>query len=170
MNSTKRIAYIGVTVTLALAFSYLEVLIPFDFGIPGVKLGLANLVVVITLYYIDTKTAFCINMVRIFLTGFLFGNFMSVGYSLAGGLLSFLAMWLAKKNGRLSISGVSVLGGVCHNLGQLIVAGLVLETARIVYYFPVLLIAGVVTGLLIGICAGQVLKRLPKNKITFSKK
>ena len=170
MLSTKRVAYIGVTVTLAMAFSYLEVLIPFDFGIPGVKLGLANLVVLVTLYYLDAKTAFFINMIRILLTGFLFGNAMSMGYSVAGGLLSFLVMWLSSRGGRFSMIGVSLLGGIFHNIGQLCVAALVLETFRIAYYFPVLLISGLITGVLIGICAGQTLKRLPKHGIDLKKK
>lgn len=153
-------AYFGVFTALALIFSYIETLIPFSFGIPGMKLGLANLLTVILLYKRNAKEALLLSVVRIILSGFLFGNLFSIIYSLAGGILSLFVMSMLKKSEGFSVMGVSAAGGVSHNVGQLLVAMAVVETYRVGYYFPVLLIAGLVTGLLIGIAANEVLKRL----------
>lgn len=157
-----KVAYFGVFVALALIFSYLESLIPFHIGIPGVKLGLANLIIVIVLYKMDIKAAYLLSVARIVLAGFLFGNLFSILYSLAGGLLSLTVMVLLKKKGGFSIMGVSIAGGVAHNIGQMIVAMIVVETYSVIYYIPVLLIAGLVTGLIIGIASAEMLKRLTK--------
>lgn len=153
-------AYFGVFTALALIFSYIETLIPFSFGIPGIKLGLANLLTVILLYKRNAKEALLLSVVRIILSGFLFGNLFSIVYSLAGGILSLFVMTMLKKTEDFSVMGVSTAGGISHNVGQLLVAMAVVETYRVGYYFPVLLIAGLVTGLLIGITANEVLKRL----------
>ena len=155
-----RAAYFGVFTALALMFSYIETLIPIQFGIPGIKLGLANLMIVIMLYKRNAKDAVLLSVVRILLSGFLFGNLSSILYSLAGGMLSLGVMTLLKKQGGFSVIGVSVAGGVTHNIGQLIVAMLVVETYQVGYYFPVLLIAGVLTGFGIGIVSQEVLKRI----------
>lgn len=157
---TKKLAMMGLFTALALIFGYVEAILPISIGIPGVKLGLANLVVVFALYRLRPVEAFWINVVRIILISFMFGNLSMMIYSLAGGILSFAAMGLLKKSGKFSIYGVSVAGGVFHNVGQLVVAMLVLETVSLVYYGPVLLISGLVTGLLIGIVAQEVLKRI----------
>ncbi len=156
---TKKVAYLGVFLALALILSYVESLIPFYFGIPGVKLGLTNLVVVVMLYCTGTKEAFGISMMRIVLAGFLFGNMFSILYSLAGGILSFLIMYLLKKIGKLNVVSVSVAGGISHNIGQLVVAAVVVETYNIFYYMPVLMIAGVLTGFLIGILGQEFIRR-----------
>ena len=124
------------------------------------KLGLANLVIVLALYKMGTGEAYLLSVVRVLLTGFLFGNYFSIIYSLAGGLLSLSVMALLRKNGGFSVMGVSLAGGVFHNIGQLIVAMLVVETFNVIYYVPVLLIAGMLTGLLIGIVSNEMLKRL----------
>ena len=150
-------------VALAFTLSYLESLIPFNFGIPGVKLGLANLVVVITLYSMGIKAAFPIAIIRILLAGLTFGNANSLLYSLGGGVLSLLIMWAVKNTG-LSVIGVSILGGVFHNIGQISVAALMMGTTKIAYYLPVLLIAGLVTGFLIGTASQLILKRLPDTE------
>lgn len=150
----------GLFTALAMIFGYVEAILPISIGIPGVKLGLANLVVVFALYRLKPSEAFLINTVRIILVSFLFGNLSMMIYSLAGGAASFAAMLLIKKSGKFSIYGVSVAGGIFHNIGQLIVAMVVLETASLVYYGPVLLISGLVTGLLIGIVSKEVLKRI----------
>ena len=150
----------GIFTALALIFSYIETLIPLQFGIPGVKLGLANLVIVLALYKMGTGEAYLLSVVRVLLTGFLFGNYFSIIYSLAGGLLSLSVMALLRKNGGFSVMGVSLAGCVFHNIGQLIVAMLVVETFSVIYYVPVLLIAGMLTGLLIGIVSNEMLKRL----------
>ena len=136
-----RVAYFGVFTALALIFSYIETLVPISFGIPGVKLGLANLIIVIALYKIPLREVYVLSIVRVLLSGVLFGNYFSIAYSLAGGLLSFA-------------------GGVCHNIGQLVVAMIVVETFAMSYYMPVLLVAGLITGFLIGVVADQVLRRI----------
>ena len=150
-----RVAYFGVFTALALIFSYVETLIPINFGIPGVKLGLANLVIVIALYKMKLTEVYLLSVVRVLLSGFIFGNYFSIIYSLAGGLLSLTVMALLKKS-----KGFSVMGGVFHNVGQLIVAMLVVETFSVGYYFPVLLVAGLITGLVIGIVSAEMLKRI----------
>lgn len=150
----------GLFTALAMIFGYVEAILPISVGIPGVKLGLANIVVLFALYYLKPSEAFLINIVRIILVSFMFGNLSVMLYSLAGGVLSFGAMLLFKKSGKFSVYGVSVAGGVFHNVGQLLVAMLVLETMSLVYYGPVLLISGVVTGLVIGIVSSEVIKRI----------
>lgn len=155
-----KVAYFGVFTALALIFSYVESLIPISIGIPGVKLGLANLIIVIALYKLPLKQVYLLSVTRVLLSGFLFGNYFSIIYSLAGGLLSLTVMALLKRKGGFSITGISIAGGVFHNLGQLLVAMLVVETYQVSYYFPVLLVAGLATGFLIGIIAREMLKRL----------
>ena len=155
-----RVAYFGVFTALALIFSYVETLIPINFGIPGVKLGLANLVIVIALYKMKLTEVYLLSVVRVLLSGFIFVNYFSIIYSLAGGLLSLTVMALLKKSKGFSVMGISVAGGVFHNVGQLIVAMLVVETFSVGYYFPVLLVAGLITGLVIGIVSAEMLKRI----------
>ena len=155
-----RVAYFGVFTALALIFSYVESLIPIQIGIPGVKLGLANLMIVIALYKMSLKETYLLSITRVVLSGFLFGNMFAILYGLAGGLLSLTVMAVLKKAGGFSVMGVSIAGGVFHNIGQLIIAMIVVETFSVAYYIPVLLIAGVITGLLIGIAANETLKRI----------
>lgn len=155
-----RVAYFGVFTALALIFSYVETLIPFHIGIPGVKLGLANLIIVIALYKMSLKETYLLSVTRVVLAGFMFGNLFSIIYSLAGGLVSLSVMAVLKYRGDHSVVGISIAGGVMHNIGQLIIAMLVVETYSVSYYLPVLLIAGLVTGFLIGIAANEMLKRI----------
>lgn len=159
-GSAARAAYLGMMLAFALILGYAESLLPLSFAIPGIKLGLPNLAVLLVLYRSGTKNAFIIAVLRIALSGFLFGSLYSILYSLAGGLVSFLMMICMKKTGRFGISGVSLAGGVTHNIGQLAVAAFVVETGGLFYYLPPLLVAGVVTGLLNGIVAGQIQRRL----------
>ena len=159
----KRVSLCAIMVALALVFSYVEAMIPFNFGIPGIKLGIANLVIVIGLYLLKPQDVLIISVVRILLAGFMFGSGMSILYSLAGGLLSFLVMFLLKKIKGFSVLGVSIAGGVSHNMGQLVVAAIVVANLKIGYYTPVLLIAGAVTGTLIGIVSGRVLAAIKKE-------
>ena len=154
----RKVAIFGVFTALALIFSYVELLIPINFGIPGAKLGLANLMTVLVLYKMGTKEALALSVTRIILSGFMFGNLFGILYSLSGGLLSFLVMVLLKKSDRFSVAGVSIGGGTAHNIGQL--AMVVVQTYQVGYYLPVLLVAGEVTGLLIGLVAKEVLKRI----------
>ena len=157
----KKTAYMGMLTALAFVLSYLESLIPINLGVPGIKLGLANLVVIIALYTMDTKMAFTLSLVRILLTGFTFGNLSTMIYSLAGGMLSLGIMIFVKRFPVFSVTGVSVLGGVFHNVGQIAMAAFVVETRGLYYYLPPLLIAGVITGFLNGTLGGQILSRIP---------
>lgn len=160
-----RVAYFGVFTALALIFSYVETLIPINFGIPGIKLGLANLIIIIALYKMSIKEAYILSIVRVVLAGFIFGNLFSIIYSLAGGILSLTVMVLLKKSDKFSLFGISMAGGVFHNVGQLIVAILVMENLNIMYYMPVLLISGLITGFIIGVVAGEMMKRLSQLQI-----
>lgn len=155
-----KIAYWGVFLALALVCSYVESLIPISIGIPGVKLGLTNIVVILMLYTIGAKDAILISVLRIILAGFMFGNAFSIIYSLAGGILSFVVMLLLKNTGKLKILSISTAGGISHNVGQLIVAALVVENYNILFYVPVLIIAGIITGFLIGLLAGEIVFRI----------
>lgn len=160
-----KVAYFGVFTALALIFSYIETLIPINFGVPGMKLGLANLVIVIALYKMQLREAFLLSVTRVLLSGFLFGNYFSIIYSLAGAALSLSVMAGLKRTAGFSVMGVSIAGGVSHNIGQLIVAMLAVETFSVIYYVPVLLAAGLVTGLFIGIAANEMLKRIQNIKL-----
>ena len=159
-GKARRVALYGMLTALAFILSYVESLVPVTVGIPGVKLGLANLVVVIALYTLDLKGAFIISVVRIVLSGLTFGGLFSMLYSLAGGLLSFAVMAILSRKKLLGTVGVSVCGGVAHNIGQLLVAMAVLETESVWYYFPVLLISGSVAGVLIGLLGGWMTGRV----------
>lgn len=157
--------HFGVFTALALLFSYIESLIPFHIGIPGVKLGLANLIILIALYKMNARQAFLLSVTRIVLAGFLFGNLFSILYSLAGGMLSLIVMILLKKQNGFSVMGVSVAGGAFHNVGQLVIAMLVTESLNLFYYVPVLMISGLITGIFIGIIANEMLKRLRRLRL-----
>lgn len=163
-QSGKNVAFYGMFVSLAFVFSYIEVLLPFSLivPIPGFKLGLANIVMLTILYVMGPKEALGISLIRIVLTGFTFGNMFSFFYSLVGGLLSWFVMWICKKTNRLSMVGVSVAGGISHNIGQIIVAMLVLENVAIGYYFPILLITGSLTGIVIGFVGYGMLKMVKR--------
>lgn len=156
----KKTAILSMLTGVALMLSYVESLIPVAPGIPGIKLGLANLAVVLCLYEYGWREALLVNVARVLLSSFLFGNMYVVLYSLAGAVVSFCAMTAAKRSGRFSMIGVSVSGGVCHNIGQLAVAMAVIQTVQVVSYLPWLLIAGCVTGILIGMMGMEVLKRV----------
>ena len=154
-----KVAVFGVFTSLALILSYVELLIPINFGIPGMKLGLANLLVVILLYKCGPRDALLLSVIRILLSGLIFGNMFSIFYSLGGGLLSLAVMVFLKKTGQFTVAGISIGGGASHNVGQLLVAMFVVQTYQVGYYLPVLLIAGVITGAVIGILSAEVLKR-----------
>ena len=156
----KKTATYGLLLALGMILSYVEILLPLDFIAYGVKLGLANLISVFLLYRKDFKTAALINLLRILLVALLFGNVMSLVYSLCGGLLSLLVMVLLKATKIFSPVGVSVAGGVAHNIGQLIIASIILGSSAVFYYTPVLLIAGVVCGFLIGLVSIFLLARV----------
>lgn len=168
MPSTKQkkpaynVALAAMMSALALIFSYIEAIIPINFGIPGIKLGIANLVILTSLYVLGTGYTFTINILRIFVAGLLFNGLFGAVYSLAGGLLSLAVMVLLKKTGLFSTIGISMAGGVAHNLGQLLVAALIVSNMKLFFYFPVLLFSGIISGILIGILTYLILKKLPK--------
>ena len=160
----KKTALLSMLLAFALILGYVEALIPLPFGMPGMKLGLPNLAVLLTMYRFGNKEALTVNGARVLLSGFLFGNFSAILYSLSGAVVSFLVMAGCKKVSCFSVTGVSVAGGTAHNCAQLLVAMLVVQTYRTVYYLPYLLAAGCVTGLCLGLIAGQVMKRLPEAR------
>ena len=157
---TKKVAFYGLFLALALVASYLERLIPINLGIPGVKMGLANIVTMVMLYCVGWKAAVLISLVRILLSGILFGSGFAMVYSAAGAALSILVMILLKKTDFFGCLGVSVAGGVFHNVGQILGAFAVLETTSLGYYLPVLIISGLAAGILVGILSGWLIKRL----------
>lgn len=156
---TKNVAKYGLLACLAIIFGYVEFLIPVNLGIPGTKLGIANIVVLFALYTLGTKGAFFISMVRIFISGLLFGGVFSMLYSFGGGILSFVIMALLYKRKSLSSIGVSVAGGACHNIGQLVVAVLVAQTHSLFSLLPWLLLVGAITGAINGALTLVILRR-----------
>jgi len=167
-NTSKKIKTLSTSAVLtsvALIFSYVEVLVPISIGIPGIKLGLANIVIVMALYTLGPKYAAIINLVRICLSALMFGSIYSMVYALSGGIISFLIMLILKSikkegNNVFSIIGVSMAGGVFHNFGQLLASAVVLQTVKILYYFPVLTIAGLITGIVTGFISSLALKNI----------
>ncbi|HHX93104.1 MAG TPA: Gx transporter family protein [Clostridiales bacterium] len=162
-SSTKTLSTAAVLTSLALIVSYIEFLFPLSLGIPGIKPGLANIVIVVALYAIGERPALMINITRILLAAALFGSVFSALYALAGGLASFVIMALLKRTDWFSTAGVSMAGGVFHNLAQLSVAALIVETPLIFYYFPVLLLAGMATGVLNGVLATWILRAVKSD-------
>lgn len=158
----KSLPALAVFLTFALICSYIESLIPIPFGVPGMKLGLTNVVIILLLYLFGPIDAIVVSILRILLIGFMFGNIYSICYSLAGGLLSFVCMYLLYRFSKFKMITVSVVGGFMHNVGQLIVAILFFENTYLIYYLPVLLITGVVTGAVIGVIAQAVYARIDK--------
>lgn len=164
MDKTKKIATYGVMAALAMILSYVEMQLPAFVAIPGVKLGLTNIVVLVALYKMGYKSALFINVVRIIAVSLLFGTFMSFAFSFTGGMLSTLVMILLKKSDKFSAVGVSVAGGITHNIGQILAAMLLLNTKAIIWYLPVLWLSGILSGLLIGLIGALIVKRI---KVTF---
>ena len=162
-SNTKKMAVAALLAALALIFSYIEVLIPFNPGIPGIKLGIANLVIIVALYYLGTRYALLINLIRILIGGLLFSGLFGALYSLSGALVSMFVMVLLKKTDLFSVTGVSMAGGVAHNLGQILVAAFLVSNIKIFVYFPVLIISGVISGAVIGVLAYLILKKLPRE-------
>lgn len=165
-NRTKKIATYALMIALAMIFSYVETLIPIPYPVPGMKMGLANIITMIALYKMSLLDAAVVSIMRILLSALLFGNIFSLAYSLTGGIISLLVMILLKKTDKFSMVGVSLAGGVCHNIAQIAVAAMLLETGELIYYLPVLSITGIVTGVLIGALGGLVLKKLKHVQLT----
>lgn len=158
----KKVSLYGLLACLCLIFGYLESLVSLSFIAPGVKLGLSNGIALLLFARRDYKGAFAVNTVRILLSTLLFGTPMQLLFSLAGGLGSLLVMALICRVKRLGLVGLSITGGVCHNLLQLAVA-LPLLGVGVLYYLPLLLLGGAVSGTLIGILATIILKKVKTN-------
>lgn len=159
----RKTAYLGLFAAVAIIFGYVESLIPVFAGIPGVKMGLANLAVLFILDRYSWREAALVSVVRILVIGFMFGNLFSIVYSLAGAALSLTVMNFLKKYSEFSLIGISVAGGVTHNMGQLIVAMIVVSNTSLMVYAPALLVAGVLAGVAIGVLVKEVLGRVPLN-------
>ena len=159
-TSAQFVARVALMASLALIFSYIEAIIPYNPGIPGIKLGIANIVTVVALYKFGWKEAVGVSVIRIVIAGLLFNGLFGMIYSLAGALLSLAGMICLKKTGLFSVVGVSMAAGVLHNLGQLFVAAALIEDLRIFFYFPVLLFSGIAAGILVGIASAMILKVL----------
>jgi len=157
---TKKIAFLGIFAALAIIIAYIERLFPLPIPIPGVKPGFANAIVIITLYTMGAKTALGISALRIVVSGLLFGSVFGMAYALAGGLLSFAVMVIAKRANIFGVVGVSIFGGVFHNMGQIAMAAVIVQNARLFYYAPMLIISGVITGIGVGYAAGLALSHV----------
>ena len=165
LQNNRKIAYLSLFIALAMILSYVESTIPINFGIPGVKIGLANAVSLFLLYCFGFKYALIVMTVRVVLTGFLFGNMFSIIYSFAGGIISLVAMLILKRINKFSIIGVSMGGGVFHNLGQLLIAVFSVKQLKLAFYGPILIVSGLIMGFFIGMIGMMILKRIDVNKL-----
>ena len=156
--NTKKTAILGLILAYAMILSYIESLIPFFGGVPGMKLGLPNMAIVYLLYRYGRAEGILINILRIILTGFLFGSLFGIMFSIAGAFISFIVMCLLKGLDIFDLRGVSVCGGVAHNIGQLLIAAYVVKTSGIMYYLPFLLVSGAICGFLNGFIADTMMK------------
>lgn len=166
-QSTQRIATLGIATTLALILSYVEAILPpLTAAVPGIKMGLPNILIIYCLYRLGWKDAAVVSAIRLVLVSLLFGNAMSFLYSLAGALLSLVIMSLMKKWDKFSMVAVSVAGGICHNLGQVLMAILLLGVKELAYYMIVLTISGTVAGIVVGLSGALLLKYTQRIKFT----
>ena len=167
-NRSKSVAIMGLFISLALIMAYIEVLIPPLFpSLPGIKMGLPNVIIIFLLYRRSAKSAIYVSLLRMVLVTLLFGNGMMLLYSLAGGLLSIFIMILLRRINFLSVVGVSVSGAVMHNVGQVLMAMLLLETAEIGYYLVILTLVGIATGVFVGLCGSALINKVPERLMRF---
>lgn len=163
---TQKIAFVGLCASLALLLSYVELMLPPIYvAIPGIKMGLPNVIIVYVLYCVGVRYAALVSATRLLISWMLFGSAVTLAYSVAGAVLSLTVMALLKKTNKLSAVGVSVAGGVMHNAGQILVAALLLNTPQIAYYMIVLAVTGTLSGICIGLCGALLIKRVPHHKI-----
>ena len=161
-HPAKKIAFLGLCTSVALVLAYLESLLPPLFAaVPGIKLGLPNIALIFLLYRFGVKEAAAVSFVRMVAVALLFGNPMTFAYSLAGGFLSLTVMAILRKLDFLSVVGVSVAGGVLHNVGQILMAMLLLDTVELGYYLIVLTVTGTISGVFVGLCGAFGVKRIP---------
>lgn len=161
--TTRQLVTLSALIAVAMILSYVESMIPAFVAVPGVKVGLSNIATVFALYALGWPYAICVSVVRVFLSALLFGNFVSLIYSLSGAALALIVMILLKKLDKFSSIGISVAGGVCHNAGQIIAACIVMETTAIAIYIIPLIISGTIAGVVIGLVAGNLVERVRKH-------
>lgn len=166
IDKIHKLTFLAICATVALVLSYMEALLPpIVASVPGIKLGLPNIVIIFVLYRFGIREAATVSFVRLIAVMLLFGNTMTFVYSLAGAFLSLLIMSVLKKLDFLSMIGVSVAGAVCHNIGQVLVAMLLLETAEIGYYMIALAVSGIISGVFVGIAGAYLTKKLLTKNI-----
>lgn len=161
MKKTKRLLLLAMLTAVAMILSYVESLLP-SVGIPGVKMGLANIAVIFALFRFGWKEAAALSLVRVLLVSLLFGSVGAMLYSLAGAVLSLAVMALLRRIDRFSTVGISVAGGVAHNAGQILMAMLILQTKQLLVYLPVLAVSGIAGGVLTGLAAALLIRRIPE--------
>lgn len=162
---TSKMTFLGLFTALAMILSFVETLFPpISTALPGIKMGLPNIAIMFILYRVGWKEAAIVSVSRVFLIGLIFGNVETMFFSLSGAVLSLIVMILMKKFTTFSHPSISVVGGIFHNVGQILMACLVTKTPQIVYYLPVLFISGSAAGILVGLVAGMLEKRVPKFK------
>lgn len=159
-NNTKKLTYLALTISFALILSFIESRIPTFVAIPGIKVGLANIAVIFTLYKFGIKEAIEVSVLRVCLVSMLFGTPVSLIYSISGAVLSLTVMILLKKLTPLNEVTISVSGGVCHNIGQIIAASIVLGTNVVGYYLPFLLLSGTIAGIVVGVASALLIKKI----------
>lgn len=159
---SRRIPFLGILLAFSIMLGYVEGLIPVIIPVPGIKLGLANLPVVICLYLFSPLEALLLTIIKALLNGFLFGSGSTIIYSLAGAVLSLFGMFLFKKLRGIHIPVVSATGGIFHNIGQLLVAGFILRSEFVWFYFPILALSGLLTGGLLGVLCGLILPKIKR--------
>lgn len=159
---TKKVTLLGFTLAAAMLLSYIESAVPPVIPISGVKIGLANIAVIFALYRIGTAEAYLISLLRVILSALLFGNIVALAYAVSGALLSLTVMALLKKTDKFSVFAISITGGVLHNVGQILCAVIIIGSPAVLYYLPVLMLCGILSGALIGVLAGYINKRLKK--------
>ena len=160
MKGARLLTTLGISIAAAMVLSYVETLIPVPFAVPGIKLGLANLVALFLIMKLDWKWAGAVSLIRVLLTSLLFGNIASLAYSLSGAVLSIAVMAILKKIKAFSAVGISIAGAVFHNAGQILMAIIIMSTKEIVYWLPPLIVSGVVTGLAVGSVGAILIKKI----------
>ena len=165
-TKTRKIALLGVLTSVALVLSYLEAMLPpISTAVPGIKMGLPNIIIIFVLYKFGVKEATTVSLIRVFIVSLLFGNVMTLAYSVAGAVLSILLMTIMIKSDLFSTIGVSIIGGISHNLGQILVAIFLFDTIQIGYYMIVLAVTGTIAGVVIGIIASILINKISVNKL-----
>jgi heptaprenyl diphosphate synthase len=160
--SVRQIALCGLLTAMMLVLGYVESLIPISVGVPGIKLGLSNALLIFAVYMLGAKVSLVLMLLKVVLSGLLFGGVSAMAFSLAGGAVSVMAMILLKRTGGLNPVVVSMVGGAAHNVAQVALAMVILETTKLLYYMAILLLVGLGMGAVTGIAAASVLRHMSR--------